>query len=209
MKDTVTDVGSMVDHDYKVIKTVESFITGPGFQRFECSFCKKTYTEDLPEWTEEERNQFLRDVEAAVVKYINQFRIEQGDTTAIVLPGMTQVAQYRAVQLQSNFDHDVDDIREAHARFQYGRWIDATQWGEDEADSYWTANATEAIATRGPGQDRTADEIGYAFACQIRNSSGHWSYVGASRLPYIAVGVEHGFGMQFTMCIMLSTENHG
>ena len=199
-KDTVTDVGSMVDHDYKVIKTVESFITGPGFQRFECSFCKKTYTEDLPEWTEEERNQFLRDVEAAVVKYINQFRVEEGSTVATVLPGLTKVAQYRAVQLQTNFSHDEDDVREAFGYYKYGKWIDGTLYGGSQ--QYYDANNKEAIATTGAGQARTADELGYAIACQFRRSEGHWEYISHSRFPYIAVGVEHGFGMQFTICIL-------
>lgn len=199
-KDTVTDVGSMVDHDYKVIKTVESFITGPGFQRFECSFCKKTYTEDLPEWTEEERNQFLRDVEAAVVKYINQFRVEEGSTVATVLPGLTKVAQYRAVQLQTNFSHDEDDVREAFGYYQYGKWVDMTQFGGTQ--QYWDAPNKEAIACTGPGDAITADEIGYELAWMIQDSPPHWSYVGSADFPFIAVGVEHGYGRQFTMCIL-------
>ncbi|MBQ9167187.1 MAG: hypothetical protein IJX67_02105 [Oscillospiraceae bacterium] len=199
-KDTVTDVGSMVDHDYKVIKTVESFITGPGFQRYECSFCKSTYTVDLPEWTEEERNQFLRDVEAAVVKYVNQFRVEEGSTVATVLPGLTKVAQYRAVQLQKNFSHDTDDTREAFGYYKYGEYIDLTPYGYP--DQYYSANAREAIATRSAGQNRTADALGYALANQIRTSLDHWSYVGSADYPFIAVGVEHGYGRQFTMCIL-------
>ena len=198
-KDTVTDVGSMVDHDYKVIKTVESFITGPGFQRYECSFCKDTYTVDLPEWTEEERNQFLRDVEAAAVKYINQFRVEEGSTVATVLPGLTKIAQYRAVQLQKKFQHDTAAMREALAYYQYGKWVDYTAYG---GTAYYDINEKEAIATRSAGQDRTADELGYALANQIRTSPDHWSYVGSADYPFIAVGVEHGYGRQFTMCIL-------
>ena len=198
-KDTKTDVGSMVDHDYKVIKTVESFITGPGFQRFECSFCKKTYTEDLPEWTEAQREQFLRDVEAAAVKYINQFRVEQGSTVATVLPGLTKVAQYRAVQLQKKFQHDTAAMREALAYYQYGKWVDYTAFG---GTAYYDINEKEAIATRSAGENRTADQLGYAFANQIRNSSDHWSYVGSADYPFIAVGVDWSYARQFTMCIL-------
>lgn len=199
-KDTVADVGSTVDHNYVVIKTVESFITGPGFKRYECSFCQDTYTESLPEWTEAERDQFLRDVEDAAVKYINQFRLEEGSTEATVLPGLRQVAQYRAVQLQTNFSHDEDDVREAFGYYRYGEWIDMTQYGGTQ--QYYDANNKEAIACSGPGDATTADEIGYSLASQIRNSAGHWSYVGSADYPFIAIGVEHGFGRQFTMCIL-------
>ena len=205
-KNTVTDVGSITDHNYVVIKTVDSFITGAGFQRYECSFCRGTYTESLPEWTEEECEQFLRDVEDAAVKYINQFRLEEGSTEAAVLPGLRQVAQYRAVQLQSNFAHSTTDLREAYAYYQYGEWVDNTAYG---GTAYYTANAKEAIATRSPGDDRTADEIGYALACQIRNSAKHWEYVGHTRFPYIAVGVDWSYAMQFTMCILQTSENYG
>ena len=199
-KDTKTDTGSMVDHDYKVIKTVESFITGPGFQRFECSFCKKTYTEDLPEWTEAQCDQFLRDVEASAVKYINQFRVEEGSTVATVLPGLTQVAQYRAVQLQKRFAHDTDDTREAFGYYKYGEYIDLTPYGYP--DQYYSANAREAIACSSAGQTRSADELGYEFACLIRDSAPHWSYVGSSEYPFIAVGMDWSYARQFTMCIL-------
>ena len=199
-KDTKTDVGSMVDHDYNVIKTVESFITGPGFQRFECSFCKKTYTEDLPEWTEAQCEQFLRDVEAAAVKYINQFRVEQGSTVATVLPGLTKVAQYRAVQLQKRFSHDTKDIREAFGHYQYGDYIDTTIWGGE--DKYYMPNHKEAIACTSPGNATTADEIGYELAWMIHDSPPHWSYVGSADYPFIAIGVDWSYARQFTMCIL-------
>ena len=208
-KDTKTDTGSMVDHDYKVIKTVESFITGPGFQRFECSFCKKTYTEDLPEWTEAQCDQFLRDVEDAIFKYINQFREEEGEATATNLPGMRQVAQYRAVQLQKNFSHDEDDIRDAHAAYQYGEYFDATLWGDDPSYSYYTSNGTEAIAASSAGNNRTADELGYAFACQFRNSPGHWRYLKLSKYEFMSVGIDWSYARQFTVCVMVSMFNYG
>ena len=199
-KDTKADVGSMVDHDYKVIKTVESFITGPGFQRFECSFCKKTYTEDLPEWTEAQCDQFLRDVEAAAVKYINQFRVEEGSTVATVLPGLTKVAQYRAVQLQKNFSHNEDDVREAFGYYKYGEYIDTTLYGG--TDKYYSPNNKEAIACTGPGDATTADEIGYELAWMIHDSPPHWSYVGSGDYPFIAIGVDWSYARQFTMCIL-------
>ena len=199
-KDTKTDTGSKVDHDYKVTTTVESFITGPGYEYYKCASCKDTYSITLPEWTEDECNQFLRDVEAAAVKYINQFRVEQGSTSATVLPGLTKVAQYRAVQLQKRFAHNTDDTREAFSYYKYGEYVDLTPYGFP--DQYYSANAREAIACSSAGNDRTADQLGYAFALQIHDSPDHWSYVGSSDYPFIAVGVDWSYARQFTMCIL-------
>lgn len=213
-KDTKTDAGTALGHSYSKDSVVEPTLWSTGYTVYTCGRCSDSYNADHRELTAEEKSEFLRAVEAAVVKYVNQFREEQGDTPATALPGMQKVAQYRAIQLTTNFAHDTDDIRAAHAHFEYGRWVDATQWGDDESDSYWTANATEAIAYTPAGHYYDADIIGYDIANQIRGSSAHWSYVGASRLPFIAVGtwvMEHdgaSFGGFYT-CIMLSTENHG
>lgn len=204
-KDTVTDVGSTVDHNYVVIKTVESFITGPGYQQYECSFCQDAYTESLPEWTEEECVQFLRDVEDAIFKYICQFREEEGETPATHLPGMHQVAQYRAMQLQSNYAHDELDIREAHNYFEYGKYCDNTAFG---GTAYYTSNGTEAIASVGAGTTN-ADELGYKIASLFRNSASHWRYLKMSWYEYMAVGVDWSYAMQFTICVMVSSENYG
>ena len=206
---TVTDTGSMTDHQYKLINIVESSVFGAGWERYECQFCSKVYYVDLPEWDEEQRGQYLRDVEDAVFKYINQFREEEGETPATLLPGMRRVAQYRAMQIQTNFSHDEDDIRAAHAYYRYGTYHDFTKWGGDPSDNYYTSNGTEAIASSSIGDAETADELGYSIALQLRNSPGHWRYLKLSRYTYMAVGVEHGFAKQFTTCIMVTAENHG
>ena len=41
-----------------------------------------------------------------VAEYINQFRTEQGDVTATVIPGLTEYCKYRCTQLKINFAHD-------------------------------------------------------------------------------------------------------
>ena len=41
-----------------------------------------------------------------IVEYINQYRAEQGDAPATILPGLTEYYELRAVQLMTNFAHD-------------------------------------------------------------------------------------------------------
>ena len=48
-----------------------------------------------------------------IAEYINQFRIDQGDVTATVIPGLTEYCKYRCTQLKTNFAHDTTDQRAA------------------------------------------------------------------------------------------------
>ena len=45
------------------------------------------------------------DIERLVVEKVNAYRIAQGDTAATMLPGLTEVARYRANELTTNFEH--------------------------------------------------------------------------------------------------------
>lgn len=67
------------------------------------------------------------EVEKAVAKYINEYRLVQGYTAVIVLPGLTEVARFRASQLITNFSHD-EDI-DACTVLKYGELVDMTQYG--------------------------------------------------------------------------------
>ena len=211
-KDTKTDTGSALGHSYSKDSVVEPTLWSTGYTVYACSRCSDSYKADHRELTAEEKSDFLRAVEDAVFKYINQFREEEGETPATNLPGMRQVAQYRAVQLARNFAHDEDDIREAHNVYKYGTYVDLTPYGY--SDQYYTSNGTEAIAYTGAGHDYDADIIGYKIARQFYNSEGHWRYLKMSWYAYMSVGVwvdEHdgvSFGGFYT-CIMVSSENHG
>lgn len=210
-KDTKTDVGTALGHSYSKDSIVEPTLWSTGYTVYACTRCSDSYEADHRELTAEEKSNFLRAVEAAVVKYVNQFREEQGDIPATALPGMQKVAQYRAVQLSTNFAHDETDIQEALLHYQYGEWIDNTAFG---GRKYYSANSTEAIAYTPAGHYYDADIIGYDIANQIRDSSAHWSYVGASRLPFIAVGtwvMEHdgaSFGGFYTCIMLISTDKY-
>lgn len=153
--------------------------------------------------------EFKRQVAQYAAQYINQYRAAAGVGSCQVLPGMTLVAEYRADQLTRNYAHDTADKREALAHYTYGRWIDATIVGLDPEDSYYEADAAEAICAGFEG--KTAEEMGKYIADLCRNSPSHWSYVGSSKFSYIGIGVEYRAGSPYGWygCVMVGRTNYG
>ena len=146
------------------------------------------------------------EVERLVIKYINEFRVAQGYTTATVLPGLTEVARYRAKQLIDNFAHI--DIREVCAELKYGRYFDMTEYGMDAKYNYYEGYDREAIC-KGEWFG-TADMIAKNMAEGFKNSAKHWEYVGDSKYGYIAVGVTYNKADKYWYgCVCASTENYG
>ena len=139
-----------------------------------------------------------------VSEYINQFRAEQGDVTATVIPGLTEYCKYRCTRLKTNFAHDIDDQRAAAEALQYGEYVDWSLYGIEGEENYYTANVREAIGKGNWGG--TADEIAYSIANGFRNSKGHWSYVGSSKYTYMAVGVMYD-GYYWYVCVCMDSEN--
>jgi len=139
-----------------------------------------------------------------VSEYINQFRAEQGDVTATVIPGLTEYCKYRCTQLKTNFAHDTADQRAAAEALQYGEYVDWSLYGIEGEENYYTANVREAIGKGNWGG--TADEIAYSIANGFRNSKGHWSYVGSSKYTYMAVGVMYD-GYYWYVCVCMDSEN--
>ena len=153
--------------------------------------------------------EFKRQVAQYAAQYINQYRAAAGVGPCQVLSGMTLVAEYRADQLTRNYAHDTADKREALAHYAYGRWIDATIVGLDPEDSYYEADAAEAICAGFEG--KTAEEVGKYIADLCRNSSSHWSYVGSSKFSYIGIGVDYRAGTAYGWygCVMVGRTNYG
>ena len=139
-----------------------------------------------------------------VAEYINQFRIEQGDVTTTVIPGLTEYCKYRCTQLKTNFAHDTTDQRAAAEALQYGEYVDWSLYGIEGEENYYTANVREAIGKGNWGG--TADEIAYSIANGFRNSKGHWSYVGSSKYTDLAVGVMYD-GYYWYVCVCMDSEN--
>ncbi len=146
------------------------------------------------------------EVEQLVVKYINEFRVAQGDTTATVLPGLREVSRYRANQLIDNFAHI--DIREECAKLKYGRYFDMTEYGMDAKYNYYEGYDREAIC-KGEWFG-TNDMIARNIAEGFKNSTKHWDYVGDSKYGYIAVGITYNEADKYWYgCVCMSAENYG
>ena len=139
-----------------------------------------------------------------VATYINQFRTEQGDVTATVIPRLTEYCKYRCTQPKTNFAHDTTDQRAAAEALQYGEYVDWSLYGIEGEENYYTANVREAIGKGNWGG--TADEIAYSIANGFKNSKGHWSYVGSSKYTYMAVGVMYD-GYYWYVCVCMDSEN--
>lgn len=144
------------------------------------------------------------DIERLVIEKINAYRITQGDTAATMLPGLTAVARYRANELTENFSHT--SPRDACGVLKYGEFVDMTLYGLTTEDSYYQGYSREAI---GMGDwFGTAESMSDRIADGFHHSKGHWSYVGSSKYPYIAVGVTKANGKWY-VCICMSEENYG
>ena len=144
------------------------------------------------------------EIERLVIEKINTYRIAQGDTAATMLLGLTEVARYRANELTTNFSHT--SPRDACNELQYGEFVDMTLYGLTSEDSYYQGFNREAI---GMGEwFGTAESMSDRIADGFHHSKGHWSYVGSSKYPYIAVGVTKANGKWY-VCILMSDENYG
>ena len=143
-------------------------------------------------------------IEKLVIEKMNAYRIAQGDTAATMLPGLTEVARYRANELITNFSHS--GHQNACNALQYGEFIDMTLYGGTANDNYYRGYSREAI---GVGDwFGTAESMSDRIAEGFHHSKGHWSYVGSSEYPYIAVGVTKA-NEKWYVCVCMSAENYG
>lgn len=130
------------------------------------------YRQDM---TDEEKTAYFKYAAAETVKAINKRRNVQ----LIVLPGLTEYAEYRAKQLETNFAHDLGDQIEASTALKYGRYIDPVEWG-DVGEPYYQPVAAEAICKA------------LGASADFWHSPGHWRYVGSDEYLYIGVGASKG-----------------
>ena len=174
----------------------------------------ETTKEEAPSKTEESQEEIYvgiqwpevdpADIESLVIEKINAYRIAQCDTAATMLPGLTEVARFRANELITNFSHS--GHQNACNALQYGEFIDMTLYGGTAEDNYYRGYSREAI---GMGDwFGTAESMSDRIADGFHHSKGHWSYVGSSEYPYIAVGVTKANGKWY-VCICMSEENYG
>lgn len=162
--------------------------------------------EPSPEPIPSAPNATAEDVKAVankVLEYINSYRA----TPATRLEGLTTYAEYRSRQLVSNFSHSTSDERIAATALQYGTYIDPPLYGMTGAP-YYESGAREAIAKG--GYVGSVDEVAKWLANLVKNSAGHWAYVGSSEYPYIAVGITYDSDMWYCDIAMarVNTDNN-
>ena len=194
------------EHSYDK-ETVKPTMWQEGYTVYTCTTCDDSYKDDFISISDDAKQAFIEDVRVAIAKYLNQYRENQGSPSAPILPGLSKVANYRAKQIRTNFAHSTADLREAAAYYQYGEYVAPEDWAPSEYYYYFPAR--EALA-RGNWVG-TADEIGQKIAKGIRNSSGHWAYVGSADYSYMAVGVRYGAsatgGYHWTVCVFVTNTN--
>ena len=179
---------------------------GTGKQSRTCSTCSEKEDQDFTQELSlaDKATSFEAEIAAAILKYINQFRAEEGVAPLTYLPGMSQVAQYRSRQLVTRFEHNTTDIRAAHAYYQYGKYFELS-----DGTGYW-GGGNEAIgAALGDVSKWSADRIALKEATALRESTGHWRYVGAEKNIYVGVGVTINADGYMYACIMVGTTNYG
>ena len=180
----------------------------------EPSVAEKTeYIEEIPPKIEKPQEEIYvgiqwpefdpAEIERLVIEKVNAYRIAQGETAATMLPGLTEVARHRANQLTTNFEHRVE--QHVSTELKYGQYIDLAPYGMSD-DSYYKGYSREAI---GMGDwFGTAKSMSDRIADGFHHSKGHWSYVGSSKYPYIAVGIAKATGKWY-VCVLMSDDNYG
>lgn len=132
-----------------------------------------------------------------VMYYLNTAREKIGSGKLQKRSDLTAYAEYRAVQLISNFAHDPDDWQTAARATGSGRFVDMSEYG---GTGYYEIDAQEAIAMAGIAGD--IDTVGKTLAELIINSKRHWQYVGSADMTYCTVGVACNTDMWYAAIIV-------
>ena len=182
---------------------VEPTTTQQGYTKHACA-CGHSYTDSYVDPIEAYTDAELA---VAIIHYINEYRKADGVAELIPQPIMGKIAKIRSEQLLTDYKHDTLALRKICAEFQYGKYIDMTQYGYDSSYNYYDARLAEAIghfaAIEMPLEVR-AQRIAMAF----RNSSAHWSYLGSDSQTYIAVGCSRD-QYDWYVCIFVSDVTYG
>ncbi len=201
-----------IDHvpDGEPVKVVEPAMGKRGYTQYRCTACKQLFETDSTHLTAEQMQEALETLADSVILNINTFRNQLGVSSAIKLEKLTILAEERAQQLTEvgGFRHDETKLRELCEKYQYGEYIDMTQYGGTQ--QYYSFGGGEAIAQLSIC-GRSIDELGFYIADMFLNSPGHWNYVGAENYAYIAVGIAYTNDdlNDLRVCVFVTQENYG
>lgn len=190
-KDVVSEISSTVESKVTVSKPTD---TKPNSVVSENS---SQETENMSSPVPQIQNATAADskeIAVLIAKYINEYRNKCDVEDAIILPGLTEYAEYRSRQLVFNFGHDTNDERAAATALKYGRYIEPSLYGMT-GEPYYTACSGEAIVKA--GYAGTKEYVAESIATLVANSIAHWTYVGHPTNKYIAVGVTYESGLWY------------
>lgn len=192
---TVTDVIAP-GHKYEITSVTAPTMWEEGYTTYTCAGCGESYMGDFIPCVP--REEFQRMVAAEAVKYINQLRTEQELAELVPAAGLTLVAEYRATQLSTAFEHSEDGLREACNAYQYG---DLT-----ETEDY-SIVATEAIVRFVGGT--TPEQIGQQVADLLQNSE-YWVGICSAEALNLGIGAAYDADAQeWFICVLQTVDNYG
>ena len=152
-----------------------------------------------------------------VLEILNSEREAIGKNRRTALPGLREIAVFRANQLVTQFSHlwtddngrIWDGARYASTVFKYGRYVDWAQIGSSEPtkQNYYSYEGGENIYYGGAAF-RPKEEIAQSIVNCFKESTGHWNSLMSEKYNYDGVGV--AFNNDMVYCsINSSYENYG
>ena len=218
------DVGSKknAEHDYQFVKLYLATPWTDGCDLYKCTLCKKEDERNVIHLDEEAASAWLREAEAATLKYLNQYRVEIGSPEMTMLPGLSEVMRYRAHQIYLNGANSLHDKQEeiaAFDKFKYGDYCEPS-WTEEELnalkqagltpsfDPHYFPDGSEASAYVGCIAD-TPDAFGLAVAKGFKESpKDHWRYLQLANNSYAGIGYEYNPNFGVTICIWVTNKDY-
>lgn len=152
-----------------------------------------------------------------VLEILNSEREAIGKIRRTALPGLREIAVFRANQLVTQFSHSWTDnegkkwdgARYAATFFKYGKYFDWAQVGCPELTSqnYYSYGGGENIYS-GEIAFRPKEEIAQSIVNRFKSSTEHWNSLMSNNYNYDGIGV--AFNNNTVYCsINSSYENYG
>lgn len=152
-----------------------------------------------------------------VLEILNSEREAIGKNRRTALPGLREIAVFRANQLVTQFSHSWTDnegkkwdgARYAATFFKYGKYFDWAQVGCPElaSQNYYSYGGGENIYS-GEIAFRPKEEIAQSIVDRFKSSTEHWNSLMSNKYNYDGIGV--AFNNNTVYCsINSSYENYG
>ena len=152
-----------------------------------------------------------------VLEILNSERETIGKNRRTALPGLREIAVFRANQLVTQFSHSWKDdngkiwdgARYAATLFKYGKYFDWAQVGCPELTSqnYYSYGGGENIYCGGIAF-RPKEEIAQSIVNRFKSSTEHWNSLMSNNYNYDGIGVVFNNDMVYCS-INSSYENYG